>query len=346
MIEISEELRNHFLTDSTTNNLVINARTKGDGTVDYTNFYIGDVESYSEIIRTRAWGFLANRFPEDYSFKKYIDTSFFTNRPYFSISFKLHISSYTSLPEYLNVAIYFMQKNGEMGWIPLANAIKTSEYINEPKMFTTKGLTGQGSPESIDYFLGMDVNIPDGEPDFLGTITVSDYQIDLAESLNDLPNNFDITIENDDIVFESMTYKESLCSKDNLKFGLCEASNIEVSVVNNNILNDSRLDVYIQDGDGVNKEQLFRANWHYDISHNMTPSTVFNDTRTGVGNRLWASQWLYDTDVAPFSKYANKYGYVVLTGRMKITSIESENGGPLPYYVVPWGSIDYSNGRK
>ena len=139
MIAISEDLRNHFLEDSTTNNLVINARTKGDGTVDYTNFYIGDVESYSEIIRTRAWGFLANRFPEDYSFEKYIDTRFFANRPYFSISFKLHISSYTSLPEYLNVAIYFMQKTERWDGFLLLTQLKHPNTLTNPRCLQQKG---------------------------------------------------------------------------------------------------------------------------------------------------------------------------------------------------------------
>ena len=95
MIQISEELRNHFLTDSTKNNLVVDARIKGDGSVDYTNFYTGDVETYSEIMNTRSWNILANRFPESDQFKDYVDMRYFPNRTYFSISFNILIVTST-----------------------------------------------------------------------------------------------------------------------------------------------------------------------------------------------------------------------------------------------------------
>lgn len=346
MIEISEELRNHFLTDSNTNDLVVEARIKGDGSVDYTNFYTGDVETYSEIMNTRSWNILANRFPEAYSFKDYVDMRYFANRTYFSISFNIHIQAFTSLPEHLSVALYWTDKQGQGGWTPLANAITTADYVATPRRFTWAGSTFAGETYEIASFNQFNINVPDGEPDFIGTITISDLQVELGNDMTAFPRNYNIKVDNDDIVFESLTYKESLNSKDNLKFGLCEASNVEFAVMNNNnVFNDARLKLYLQNADKpYSYDDIKVINWHYDISGNMKPDTVFNNTRTNVGNILWATHWLYYTDVAPFAEYAKEYGYILMTGRMKITSIESMNGGPLPSYVVPWGRVEYSDG--
>lgn len=345
MIEISEELREHFLTDSTKNNLVVDARIKGDGSVDYTNYYTGDVETYSEVINSASWNILANRFPEDYSFKDYVDTRYFSNRPFFSISFNIHITAYTQIPAHLSVALYWIGKDGILYWEPLADAITTSECVEEPKRYTFVGQNPIGENDEIDYFQEFNINVPEGEPTFIGTITISDIQVEIGNESTDFPRNYDISLDNEDVGFESLTYKESLCSKDNLKFGLCESSNVKFSVVNNNhLFNDARVKLYIENADDpINLNKLFNANWHLDKSGIMSPTTVYNDTKDHVGANYFTTQWLYGTDIKPFEEYAEKYGYIVLTGKIKIDSITSNDSGDLPAYLSAYGGISYTD---
>lgn len=327
MIEISEELRNHFLTDSTTNNLVVDARIKGDGSVDYTNFYTGDVETYSEIMNSRSWDILANRFPESYWFKDYVDMRYFPNRTYFSISFNIHIQAFTSLPEHLSVALYFTDKEGTGRYAPLANAITTADYLAAPKRFTYVGNTFAGQAEEIDYFNQFNINVPEGEPDFTGTITISDLQVEIGNDETEFPRNYDISIENDDVVFESLTYKESLCSKDNLKFGLCEASNVEFSVMNNdNVLNNARMSLYIQNANHpVNYNGLSLVNFHYDASGYMTPTTEFTESRTNVG---WTNKFLFNTYLYPYKEFLEEYGNIKCCFKFKINSLTTSGTAP------------------
>lgn len=355
MIEISEELRNHFLTDSTTNNLVVDARIKGDGSVDYTNFYTGDVETYSEIMNSRSWDILANRFPESYWFKDYVDMRYFPNRTYFSISFNIHIQAFTSLPEHLNIALYWTDKSGQGGWAPLANAILTADYLAAPKRYTYVGPTLAGETYEIATFNQFNINVPDGEPSFTGTITISDLQVELGNSETDFPRNYDISIENDGVVFESLTYKESLCSKDNLKFGLCEASNAEFSVMNNNnVLNDARLKLYIEDKEHpYNYNFLKTVNWQCDESGYWD----VDDTYTEEKAFGWTTQKLFNTDLTPYADYFGEYGNLKITFDFKINSftgvapdsiririVRHDTDGAQLNYTLPTESVsNYTN---
>ena len=54
---------------------------------------------------------------------------------------------------------------------------------------------------------------------------------------NSTTSKFDVTdsdyvIENDDVDTESFSLHESICSQDNLKFGLCEASSMGLTIYN------------------------------------------------------------------------------------------------------------------
>lgn len=276
MIEISEELRNHFLTDSTTNNLVVDARIKGDGTVDYTNFYTGDVETYSEIINERSWNILANRFPESYSFKDYVNTKYLTTREVFCLSFNLHIDSYTSIPDYLSVGISFIGKDDVGYWYPVENAIKTSEYLEKPKRVSYIRSNGVGQAWEIKWFENFTIYVNEGDPDFIATITISDIQLEFTNDLTTVPKNYNVSFDNDDIVFESLTYKESLCSQDNIRFGLCEASNAEFAIMgDNNVLNDAKLRLYMRDENNpVNKNALRNLSWYFNTDDpSLNPSS-------------------------------------------------------------------------
>ena len=332
MINITEELRNHFLTDSSTNNVVIDARIKGDGTVDYTNYYTGNVESYSEIMNTRSWNILANRFPESDSFKDYVNMEYFSTRTYFSISFNIHIQDITSLPEYLNIALYWRSKDGVNRYAPLANAINTAEYTNEAKRFSYYGNIFAGTPSEIDFFQEFNINVPDGEPDFIGTITISDIQIELGDDSSEFPRNYDISIDNENIVYESLTYKESLCSQDNIKFGLCEAPSAEVSIMNDNrVLNDARLRVYLQDQKHPYDYSLISTiNWHYDRNGQMTPSTVYTEQRA-FG---WTGSKLFDTDITPYDYYFSMYGHIKVAFELKINSITGDGPTQLRFRLL------------
>ncbi len=347
MIEISEELRNHFLTDSTKNNLVVDARIKGDGTVDYTNFYTGDVETYSEIMNTRSWNILANRFPETDQFKDYVDMRYFPSRTYFSISFNIFIHSYSSLPEHLSIALYWKCKDGTYAWAPLANAITTSEYLSGPKRFTYVGTTHAGQTDEIEFFNQFNINVPDGESDFVGTLTISDLQVELGSSETDFPRNFNIEFDNEDVTFESLTYKESLCSQDNIKFGLCEASNAEFSVMgDNHILNDSRMRLYIRDEDDpVNMNAIRNLNWYFNTEN---PSKDPGNTTTlswyveANYNRFsLTNAKLIRTDLLPYKDYYQGK-YIGIACKLKINSITyNGNAHNIKYFNVrTWAYYD------
>lgn len=345
MIEISEELRNHFLTDSTTNNLVVDARIKGDGSVDYTNFYTGDVETYSEIIDSREFHLLANRFPESYSFKDYVNTKYLTTRSLFCLSFNLHITSYTSLPEYLSVGITFSGKDGQGYWYPLANAIKTSDYLEAPRKVAYTHSSGIGQTWEVDWFDRFFIYVAEGDPDFIAAITVSDIQLEFTNDSTTVPRNYNKSFDNDDVVFESFTYKESLCSKDNLKFGLCEASNAEFSIMNDNyVLNDARLRLYIRDNDDpINQNVLNGLNWYLNTTTpSQNPSDIKNypswHINSGRSRFDMESANLIETNIEPYlDYYRNKY--IGVACKLKINSI-TYNGNPQNIkYLNPkvWG---------
>ena len=97
------------------------------------------------------------------------------------------------------------------------------------------------------------------------TITAATYSIDLRRKTNQTQEVFqpEITIENNKLVKESIKIDERMCSDDNLKFGLCEGSNLEFQAFNVGNLTGKRVQAFVDVEYPV-------ISYDYDVATNIT----------------------------------------------------------------------------
>ena len=79
----------------------------------------------------------------------------------------------------------------------------------------------------------------------------------------------DFTIDNDNLIFESMTMDERMCSEDSIKFGLCEGTRLDFECFDEPNIKGRRIQVFVDvnytDGEGEEAIYPIPLGW-YDVS--------------------------------------------------------------------------------
>ena len=248
MLNISEEVRQAFLTDSSDKQLVIKTEPPRENTYDKINFYTGNINE-TPITKTiqNSFDFLTDIRNDD----AVVDYQSYGS--YIYVSFNLKVVSYNVMPS----KIWFVIYNTSSGDSPQFNYEVDLTDSSILSAITTTGVRvysriQTGKIQWIDYLTFFaDVTMD-------WTIDVKELQVslsDVAYSASELEENVpylgesiarqgqeiadviykgytlpiaDIT--NSDVEFEAYNQTESLSSGDNLKFGACEASTCQFTV--------------------------------------------------------------------------------------------------------------------
>lgn len=198
-----------------------------------------------------------------------------------------------------------------------------------------------------------DSNIIPNEAEFISksvykTINVEDYM------------TFKI-LNNEDLVSESFSLNESLCSQENLKFGLCESANCQITTVNNNYQYKNVpfhvfTKVYTPDSDQLTYSDLYQINF----ANNSNDFNITRHNSYSLAGKTLSSSYIYSFMNINVGDYANllkqgnfcylgiayKFSNVVLSNgatpayvRM-LFSFRNAGGG---YYTTSTGTISWAN---
>lgn len=349
MLDVSNEVKTQFLTDSTNKNLKFTTNPdwlypediEFQKDMDTLNLLSGN--GYSGGL---SWGMNLSSFaPGDYAYFKinhysvdnadsfdatdYVKTFAFKYRKYVSVSIEVGI--YTNSQTYPSQFDYFVTYYDATGTkrekrvsIDLDNYLVPvqGQYSGTLSMIletSSISATGVSKIERIGVF-NKDESIT-----FNGEFYYKKLMICVSDDISSLPATYVdtdystvnlneyipfILFDNDNIVYEDFSLTESLCSKDNIKFGLCEAGNIEVNtcgIQTNNLLGETLYTYYAVDNDNVTipYDELRRVNWYKGSTRNPSPvNQIYSDSVTsqdyfqvGIGEPL----------IYPYDEYFSDY---------------------------------------
>ena len=175
--------------------------------------------------------------------------------------------------------------------------------------------------------------------------------------------------KNEDIVSESFSLTESLCSQENLKFGLCESSNCQVSVVDNNYqLKDVPFHIfskiYTPDSNQLTSSDLDKINF----AHSVTKFDITTTNDFSLAGKVLDNTYAYYSfnmgveDYTDLIKQANycylgvsyRFKNVVLSNGVTPTKVRNKlgfrNAGGGFYYTdestATWSSASSESGSR
>lgn len=361
MLNVSEAIRQDYLTDSVKKDVVIPFIDQYTN-VSGVNWYIGSV-AYAIAGHLDNAGDLVlfcnydgNNW--DTHLDDYVYSTYLNKAKYIYVSCKLTINSYTELPTNMYLACHYYDKDNH-GYGGYTYAFNPNNYI--AKLTTQDGLRiyTRINTESFGRFNELALYCQSGGIDC--TYGIGDIQIESSDELysaSDFYNNAGTTplpylgesiirqgldpldyitigkdpindITNDDIQFESFRLQENLCSSDNLKFGACEASYVNFTVFDRNEnFKDREIAPYITTGKEPTVEDISWINW-YNNAH-PAPGSIMDISDTNK-----AANWWY-TSVSGISttnmEYINKYQWVAVSFKVKIEDLTIVSGSA-PYML-------------
>lgn len=176
-----------------------------------------------------------------------VDYSRVSEKSYASFSFYLKVNKVRSGDKFF-IRMSFKRDNGGSGY----NMLDTQQFnVSDFTEFTkiTIQITVNSTYPLLYFYETWLVNASSGALDF--DFEVKNPQVSLYDESGGTPNYGDLIfatpvniaekmkdelepIDNSNIIGDSLAYKESICSSETLKFGLCEASEIEIDVFDKN----------------------------------------------------------------------------------------------------------------
>lgn len=361
MLNVSEEVRQAFLTSSSPKQLVVVTEPPRENTYDKINFYTGNIND-TPITKTIQSGFdfLTDIRNEDEA----IDYQSYG--AYIYVSFNLKIVSYNSLPS----KIWFLIYNTSTGDSPQFNYNVDLTDSSVLSAITTTGIRvysriQTGKISWIDYLTLM----ADATMDW--TIDVKELQVslsDVAYSASELEENVpylgesiarqgqeiadviykgytlpidDVTNENVEV--ESYSQVESLSSGENLKFGACEASSCEFVVRDRT---DNWKDRYVRPRVNVfdPSEALEKVNWYKSVGSRAIDATL---SYTYLNSDLHWQMNTSEHDLAPNlnADEMAEFDKIFIATKMKVKfALSNFTTETRPYYVKLWLGYFYGDG--
>lgn len=337
MLNISDEVKNLFLQDSTKKQLVIKVDSPDSKTISDFNYYTGNEYwyGYDAVINP-------DGFDQIFSLENNVDLQWLYLGNYVRASMYLKLSNITSDSGTLNLRCTVDRVSGATEY--LETTINTADYLVRNKVdfyaYETKNET-----DPILKITLLEIHNTT-QTQFAGYIERDNYQVELADTVDDLPTTFltlyskgvDITrylpvpdITNEYLDFESFSMTESLCSQDNIKFGLCESAHCEFTTVNYNYdLKDRTIRPGVRVQGTPSLEDIEKINFWKDKSGIMRKG----DTYTANGSissatTLWTNNYLIYTDL--IDEYFSRAEYVYVAYKVKFENM-SVSSGTTPVY--------------
>ena len=153
-------------------------------------------------------------------------------------------------------------------------------------------------------------------------------------------------IDNDNIEFESFSMTESLCSQDNIKFGLCESAHCEFTTVGYNYdLKDKTIKPQIMVEQPISYEGLLNINWWKDQSGVVSKGDVCHNIKQPTGSLLWSNDWMIDTTLSTYDQYFSLAPRVMTGMKIRINSISSVSGNAPAKFNIGY-VYEYADGNE
>ena len=276
MVDISAEVITQYLTDSVNKEITIETL---DPVLEDVNYYTGDIiGSKNNMISAATIASGANvkldiftASDESTSFENCVEWSYCTDHDYLVIDLQLKVEGTLSVTTGKWV-IEFVDTNGNTNTIDLDND-DISEYSSVKRVELSHSM-----PSTIDYvsavyfeytalcsYTNLSVSEAELQVNFTDTLGHNPKYYRAPDFSKFNPNKTGWTIDNDNLLYEDFTLTESLCSQDNLKFGLCESAHCEFSEVGiDNPYIGQKIKPSINLSDyhgGLTDDALFAINW-------------------------------------------------------------------------------------
>ena len=342
MLNVSEETKIAFLEDSRPKELKIEGQY---ASIDDINFYCGSyvgTNTHAEsVILEATTGAHIMWWDGSRVLSNVLNEGGLSYRDYVCISMYIRFDGVNENPPStigINLAKY-------------TNEAQTS-WSNESKTLTVSDFNGKYKRinwifSTTDYYGIGQINLySTTSTQFSGTITVKDVQFEYGNNTSELPRDFTTNqadmyfdfdtadmfpLTNENIEFESFSLTESLCSQDNIKFGLCESAHCEFTVVNKsqNLVNQ-----IIRPSISVNREitdeDIAKINFVYDQSRVYHAGDIWNETRNV--NSTWympTNHWLIYTDISSYDNYFEDKVYTQLEFKINSSTFDVQ-----PKYIM------------
>ena len=258
MLKVDNKMEELFLSDSVPKNLTIDVEGELDTSlIPAVNFYTGDIYGNSEssldiskLPYRNGMPIYINNNPYDWKLENYQNKNYYSYGKYVCVTFDIYLTdtnpSDCIYPDNGLFQIYYLNKSGIQ---KLTSVVKDVTTARSKGTAITVSLKIDVNAENIDYIKSIYFTNNDSSSRTTKNIVlhISKIQIRLTDSSTEEPSyvksvsvdsvdidgyiNGDFSITNSNLIQESFSLTESLCSQDNLKFGLCESAHCEFEVV-------------------------------------------------------------------------------------------------------------------
>ena len=369
MINVGQAVIDEYLTDSTNKELIV----KHPGLERYNiNYYTGDITktNRASVIVTANAGntgvnIEGNISPWTSNFAGYIHEPVIDDWDYFRVRFTAFITSIdgnaqTRTNLEAGIRYYFDQDNpnryryyyssytrdpynyGEY-WIRIPRAEYETYIKNAWKIYVYFTCLDGSTVQSGDkiYFINHSVAFYFTKEEFDKTLAW-----DSCPTFYGLTTDkISYTIDNDNLVYEDFSLTESLCSQNNLKFGLCEAAHCEFSEVgiDINVGDALALETRLQDypHNALTSDEIAAINWSnypptQQTSTNRTNANLINVISIVDDNKTYV-------DLNPYYNVYFKDRYIGVQFELNIDNL-TYTASERPAYVKLWVKLLGRNG--
>lgn len=235
MVEVAQEIITEYLEDSTNKALLIDSNYD----IQSINRYYGMSEpnmfrTYRNDTAQTYNGFSVWATPSSSDFTNYVDFTIDKWR-YINISFGFYVSTDTDLTLPGHWQITYNTTSGTIKYVHMGSGLLSTRRTIFPQISFVK-TSDFASIKEIAYIL--DSATPSTKLIlFNGSIQITQSANPLFSDFRLYPgSDYDIDangwwLRNSETLYEDFTLTESLCSQDNVKFGLCEAAHCEFSEI-------------------------------------------------------------------------------------------------------------------
>lgn len=338
MINVSDEVKTLFLKDSTKKKLTIKVQNPDNLDLNELNYYTGN-SGWSD---NKTISMNAGEFELIRDLENLVDLRGFERLNYARASIDLKFTNITSSVNEITTRCTFERQDGTSDY--QERTVLVSDYTDEYKRLYFQYDASNDNPivqiRRLELFDGNYAT-------FAADLSVKALQVEMANDVDDLlttysnhfSKDYDLsafstsaTIKNEDLEFENFTLTESLCSQDNLKFGLCESAHCEFTIVGDfGNLNGRQIKPGISVQGTPSVEDIEKINFWKDKSGIMTKgSTYTQDGHTGSGGRLWTNNYLIYTDLP--GEYFSRTEYIYVSYKAQLSNISVLSGTTPTYY--------------
>lgn len=334
-----------------------NAYINSNWHMDYTSNPFDETESFN---------FKIDRYSniDSYDATKSVETFAFKYRDYVNVSMQIGINpTNQTYPSQMRFGVIYQDNTGvereEVVTVNVADYLVDSEWGLSGRVSITiptwkMSATGAYSIKHIEW-KSIEDNV-----DFYGYIVYGRPIISVSDDASDFPIQYVVNdyttldkteyipfvlFDNENIVFDKFSMTESLCSKDNIEFGLCEAGHIEVDTVNVGDIKEETFYPVIGVADPnatVPYSELRRINWYKGSRYNYSPQSGFwvSWNLSSPYNNIYTDR-IGDVDIASYSNYFADSSNLYLKCNVDFEYFTSDT---MPTYVRPTMGFTRSNG--